>query len=191
MFLPASAAPIRAAVPHMRREGDRSCICRKQDRLVQITAVWDDGTCSTSHAGCTECSCSTRCRRWSSRAYNADSSWAPLASYSTTDSIQDGCPRVPLYPSVCPDVSLRDVYIHGWRSWTMSPEVRTPRRGRCTTNFHEAIWASQLPLCWPNSLEQFAVWTEGQKYHIVYVYWTETEDIFIFAGFLIAPMRLS
>ena len=37
------------------------------------------------------------------------------------------------------------------------PEVRTPQRGRCTTNFHEAIWASQLPLSWPNSLEQFAV----------------------------------
>ena len=71
--------------------------------------IWDDGTCSTSHAGCTECSCSTRCRRWSSRSYNADSSWAPLASYSTTDSVQDGYPRFPLYSSVCPDVSLRDV----------------------------------------------------------------------------------
>ena len=85
-----------------------------------------------------------------------------LASYSTTDSVQDGGPRFPLYPSVCPDVSLPYVYIHGRRSWTMSPEVRTPRRGRCTANFHEAIWASQLPLCWPDSLEQFAVRTEGQ-----------------------------
>ena len=111
-----------------------------------------------------------------------------LNSYSTADSVQDGCPRFPLYPSVCPDVSLRDVYIHGRRSWTMSPEVRTPRRGRCTANFHEAIWASQLPLCWPDSLEQFAVRTEVQVNYIVDV-WTETEDISIFAGVLIAPMR--
>ena len=159
---------IRAAVPHMgREEGDCPCFCRKQDRLLQLTSVWDDGTCSTSHAGCTECSCSTRCRRWSSRSYHADSSWTPLASYSTTDSVQDGCPRFPLYLSVCPDVSLRDVHIHGRRSWTMSPEVRTPRRGCCTANFHEAIWASQLPLCWPDSLEQFAVRTEGQRNYIV------------------------
>ena len=71
--------------------------------------------------------------------------WAPLASSSTTDSVQDGCPRFPLYPSVCPDVSLWYVYIHGWRSWTMSPEVRTPRRGCCTANFHEAI------IYWPRS----------------------------------------
>ena len=74
MFLPASTAPIRAAVPHMwREEGDCPCFRRKQDRLLQLTSVWDDGTCSTSHAGCTECSCSTRCRCWSSRSYNADS----------------------------------------------------------------------------------------------------------------------
>ena len=133
MFLPASTAPIRAAVSHTRREeGDCSCFRRKQDRLLQLTSVWNDGTCSTSHADCTECSCSTRCRHWSSRVYNADFSWAPLASYSTKDSVQDGCPRFPLYPSVCPDVSLRDVYIHGRRSWTMSPEVRTPQRGRFT-----------------------------------------------------------
>ena len=66
-----------------------------------------------------------------------------------------------------PDVSLRDVYIYGRRSWTMSPEVRIPRWGCCTANFHEAIWASQLPLCWPDSLEQFAVRTEGQGNYIV------------------------
>ena len=91
-------------------------------------------------------------------------------------------------PSVCPDVYLRDNYIHDRRSWTMSPEVRTPRRGCCIANFHKAIWASQLPLSWPDSLEQFAVRTEGQGNYIVDV-WTETEDIFIFAGVLIVPMR--
>ena len=41
MFIPASTAPIRAAVPHMRREeGDCSCFCRKQDRLLQLTSVY-------------------------------------------------------------------------------------------------------------------------------------------------------
>ena len=81
--------------------------------------------------------------------------------------VQDGCLRFPLYPSVSPDVSLWYVYIHGWRSWTMSPEVRTTRWGCCIANFDEALWASQLPLISPNGLEQFTVWTEGQSNYIV------------------------
>ena len=64
-------------------------------------------------------------------------------------------------------ISPMMLHIHGRRSWTMSPEVRTPRRGCCTANFHEAIWASQLPLCWPDGLEQFAVRTKGQRNYIV------------------------
>ena len=68
-----------------------------------------------------------------------------------------------MYPSVCPNVSLWDVHIHGWCSCTMSPEVRTPRPGLCTAFFHETVWALQIPLSWPGSLEQFAVWTEEQN----------------------------
>ena len=49
-------------------------------------------------------------------------------------------------------------------------------------------YKKNLPELFTDSLEQFAVRTEGQGNYIVDV-WTETEDISIFAGVVIAPMR--